>query len=146
MYVKSKVVSDTVELAKKSVAKLSSTERFNSLLRISPSSADDGVGEKVYNTVQMLRRIFYSIAPIKSKGVISSQNFEKLFSKDFIKNKMAKNGFKKTDMGLMFSKQAGNARQLEFLDFCDLLRKFHSKFVLKYQPNVWFTKFLYELE
>ena len=51
LYVKSRVVSDTVELAKKSVAKLSSTERFNSLLRISPSSGDNGEGEEVYNTV-----------------------------------------------------------------------------------------------
>ena len=86
MYVKSKVVSDTVELAKKSVAKLSSTERFNSLLRISPSSGDNDEGEEVYNTVQMIRRIFYSITPIKNKGAISSQNFEKLFSTNFVKN------------------------------------------------------------
>ena len=58
----------------------------------------------------MLRRLFYSIAPIKSKGLISSQNFEKLFNRGFVKNKMAKNGFKKMDMSLMFTKYVGNGR------------------------------------
>ena len=74
MYVKSRVVTDAILLAKKSFSAIEKTDQFGSLQRVHPFS----VGEEVYDSVQMLREIFYAIAPLKNKGVITAQNFEKL--------------------------------------------------------------------
>ena len=142
LYVKSQVVRDTILLAQKSVTSLNKTDRLNSMARIAPSEDDD----EVYQNIQLLRRIFYSIAPTNRRGAISSQNFEKLYSKGFIKKRMAAKGFMKMDMGLMFTKFAGNGRMLDLLGFCNLMAKFYTEKVLSYEPSISFTEFIAGLE
>ncbi len=76
LYVKSRVVKDTILLAKsKSYVDL---DQFESLTKIYPSENSD-LSEVVVN----LQQIFYAITKIKAKDKLSSQQFEKLAEKTF---------------------------------------------------------------
>ena len=48
-------------------------------------------------------------------------------------------------MSLTFGKVAGGERSVDFLGFVDLMKRFYTEKVLKYEPNVGFTDFLAEV-
>ena len=86
LYVKSRVVTDTIHLANSE--NLSEIEEFRSLQRIHP-----GNDSAFYNLVTALRAIFLRLTPSKTNASITDQNFQKLYTTSFIKKKLASQGF-----------------------------------------------------
>ena len=67
LYVKSRLVQDTLDLVRKSRDVVAETDEFRSLTKIHPASE-----ESIYSLVRDLRTIFYSICTIRDKSQISS--------------------------------------------------------------------------
>jgi len=78
-YVKSTVVTDTVNLVRKKDEPTS----YESLNKIYPNPSDEG--SPVSGLIIALRELFYKLAPIKSKWAVSSMNFEKMASCPMLK-------------------------------------------------------------
>ena len=68
LYVKSRVIQDTILLAKKPRSKLETIESFNSLTKIHPFAY---VSTPVYMSLMILRNVFHSLAFIKNKATIT---------------------------------------------------------------------------
>ena len=85
LFVKSRLVHDTILLAKKSRDTLSGLQQFKSLAKVHPIEREDG--EDMYSLVCNLRQVFLNITPIRNKSQVSAQMFEKLFNKREIKSK-----------------------------------------------------------
>jgi hypothetical protein len=79
-YVKSKVVTDSINLVRQDTKTISS---HASLSKIYPNNHD--TGSHVSGLIIALRELFYKLAPIKSKWAISSMNFEKMASVPMLK-------------------------------------------------------------
>ena len=73
LHVKSRLLKDTILLAKKNRENLAGLNELNSLSKIHPGvvSGDDAALD-IYETVRSLRSIFYSITPIKNKATCSN--------------------------------------------------------------------------
>jgi hypothetical protein len=80
LYVKKMVLEDTIMLAKKSRETILSKERYKSLFRILPYEVSSAKAAAVYETLSVARNIYYKVASIKSKGTITSSNFEKIIN------------------------------------------------------------------
>ena len=80
LYVKKIVLEDTIILAKKSREAILSKDRYKSLFRILPYGEGSVKAASVYETLSVARNIYYKVASIKSKGTITSSNFEKLIN------------------------------------------------------------------
>ena len=63
LYVKSRLVQDTLDLVRKSRDVVAETDEFRSLTKIHPASE-----ESIYSLVRDLRTIFYSICTIRDKS------------------------------------------------------------------------------
>jgi hypothetical protein len=74
------VLEDTIILAKKSREAILSKDRYKSLFRILPYGEGSVKAASVYETLSIARNIYYKVASIKSKGTITSSNFEKLIN------------------------------------------------------------------
>ena len=98
LYVKSRLVTDTIKLAKKPRDKLEEIDEFGSLTKIHPCDAGEEAMTDIYTLVHNLRTIFYTITPIKSKTQVTAQMFEKLYKKKVIST----SGMQKIDMSLAF--------------------------------------------
>lgn len=103
MYVKSRLVTDVINLAKKKHGEIDEIDEFGSLTRIHPhdmNNLEEMTEETtVFNSILNLRQIFYEITPIKNKTQLSAQMFEKLMKKNVIKNSGL---IQKVDLSLCF--------------------------------------------
>lgn len=79
LYVKQKVVTDAIMLAKKAKTKVLETEKFGSLERVLPIANPESPEGQVSATIICLRKLYYDLAPIKSKLSLNNSNFERLY-------------------------------------------------------------------
>ena len=70
LYVNSRVIQDTILMAKKPRNKFESIDTFKSLSKIHPLPDDPA---PVYTSLVILRNVFYSLAAIKNKAVVTQQ-------------------------------------------------------------------------
>ena len=108
LYVKSRLVTDTLDLVRKSRDTVTETDEFRSLTKIHPATSED---ESIYSLIRDLRTIFYSLCSIRDKSQISSTQFEKLLPKQVIKS----HGLMKIDLTLAFQNGAQGARSINFI-------------------------------
>ena len=105
LQVKTTVVTDTINLAKKKYSTIKETEAFKSLTRVHPSQGDPDPADEsecVYQLCELMRKAYYSLTPLKNKAFITAQNFEKIIAKGIVASKMVKNGFLKVDLSIFF--------------------------------------------
>jgi len=81
LMVKSTVVIDTIELARKKHSSIEEIDEFESLTKIHPNA--DCESSAIATVLQQLRTLFYKLCPIKSKSFISCGCFEKLITLNF---------------------------------------------------------------
>ena len=88
MYVKSRLVTDIINLVKKKRETVAGLDEFESLSRIHPADMENPeYGDEtnwVYPTILQLKELFYSLTTFKNKTQISAQMFEKLMNKKVI--------------------------------------------------------------
>lgn len=70
LYVKSRLVTDVIDLCCKSPSKIADIDCHNSLTRIIPDSQHEV--HELHTLMQGLRRLFYKSTPIKNKTYITS--------------------------------------------------------------------------
>ena len=129
LYVKSRLVTDTIKLAKKDRSEHDEIGEFGCLSKIHPPDSLQGSVD-IYDLVRDLRQLFYNLTPIKNKASITSQVFEKLYNRPLLRNA----NLQKIDLGLSFQQAAGGAagqRQLDFIGFCQLMRCFYEAKMVK---------------
>ena len=129
LYVKSRLVTDTVNLARKKRSTLDETDEFGCLSRLHPTDVADYENSEqdgLHGTILNLRKIFYTITPIKDKTKVTAQMFEKLMNKSVIKNTGA---IQKVDLSLCFQSYCGvgGPRFIDFIGFCGLMVKFYNE-------------------
>lgn len=81
LHVKSKVIIDSVNLARKPFSKVKEINDYGCLHRIHPLGSDTDL----FDMVNTLRDLFYQLTSIKNKAFINSSQFEKLSNIDIIK-------------------------------------------------------------
>ena len=97
LMVKSTVVLDTIELARKKQSSIESLDEFESLTKIHPNEGCDSAG--IATVLQHLRSLFYKLCPIKTKSSITSGNFEKLITTPFFSKTLS---LQKIDLTLLY--------------------------------------------
>ena len=97
LYVKSRLVKDVINLAKKKRDSLADISEFGCLTQIHPDG-DYEAAVDMFDLVTKLRTIFYSLCKRNDKTGITSQQFERLYNKNVIKN----SGVQKIDLTLAF--------------------------------------------
>lgn len=122
LYVKGRVVGDTIKLVKKK--DFFEHDSFRSLEKVHPSE-----DSSLTDLVLKLQQLFYGIAKIREKNMISAQSFEKMADKPLIQ----KLGLKKYDLSLLMQSVTSNAKSVDFLQFCDLMLHFWKQKVMSVQ-------------
>ncbi|CDW88877.1 zinc finger lsd1 subclass family protein [Stylonychia lemnae] len=113
LYVKKTIVGDTIKLTKKSDEALNETTQFRSLNRILPLEEPEAA--EVQETINKFRELYYQLAPVKSKVNMSSSNFEKILTKSELKFDQL--GISNIDLSLLFQKQSGGKKSINFQEF-----------------------------
>ena len=67
LYVNSRVVTDTIKLAKKTRDAIADINEFGCLSRIHPVEGND----EIYTGIVALRKIFFELTPIKNKHTMT---------------------------------------------------------------------------
>ena len=148
LQVKTTVVTNAINLAEKKFTTIQETESFRSLTRVHPTQGEPDPADEseyVYQICEIMRKVYYSLTPLKNKAFMTAQNFEKIMQKGIVASKMAKNGYQKVDLAISFQTASGNQRNVDFLGFCFVMSKFYEEKVTKYAPGVELYEFLESL-
>ena len=124
LYVKSKVVSDAINLAWKVSTGEKDLTEFGSLSKIYPNVEDEEAAQ-ISDITSGLSDMFCLLSNFRE--TISSTDFERLMGKEFFKETLR---ICKADLALSFQYVSENAKHVDFLKFCQVMQHFHSRKVV----------------
>ena len=75
LQVKTTVVTDAINLAKKKFTTIQETESFRSLTRVHPTQGEPDPADEseyVYQICEIMRKVYYSLTPLKNKAFMTA--------------------------------------------------------------------------